>query len=783
MNDKCLRFSLGTLVFLFIAQIISGQNIEGYVHCSNDKPVPFANIVLYSLPDSSFVTGTTSDMDGYFIIDQEKEQNNKNGYLSISSIGYETAAVKARSNMGIISLAETMTALNEVTVKARVPVAKQIEGKLVVNVIGTSLSKAGTVFDALRRSPGLLVDNNNNILVFGKGKPVIFLNGIEVKNQSEIENLQSSDIVSFEVDRNPSTEYSATATSVIRITTKKATKDRLSAQVYNYSTMGRKYRNTAGANLNGKSGKTRYTLNYSYSLLNYENLEDAYEINMQPDYTITNKNSNVRESELHKHNLFASILHELNDKHSIGAQATVMKRDSDTDAHLDQTIERSDDPTIVDRDIDKKSDGNYNVSTYSLNYLFKMDSLSSLSIIGDYSTVDEQSAEDIKEQDLSDQSTIHTLIEGQNDYNVYSGRLDYETTFNKIQLKAGGKFSTVNKDGKTVSTDLSSSEINYTDINSIDDKVYAGYTNIKYRFNSTSIAAGLRYERTSTMVKTGEKTDVDSTYNNWFPYFSFNKDLSENASLSITYTNKISRPSFRELSTDIIYFDANSYSVGNPELKPTIRTSYDLSLSLFRSLMINASYSKDKNARVLGAISDENNPDIVKYTPVNIDKAEYISASLEYSLSEDWYGNTISVGAEKPSIEIPYLDEIRKTKKLYYMFKINNNFTFSKRTSAYIDFVYKSEREHLMTRYDSRYNLSLGISTYFFDKKLKAGLIANDILNTSDSSWEDKFGNIIAGSNPDFDNTYVRLYLTYTFKNFKGGIKKKSAGSDALNRM
>ncbi len=782
MKNKAFRYWISALACTLTGQFASGQKIEGYVHNTADEPVPFANVVLYSLPDSTFVTGTTSDDHGHFIIEGKGDET-KSYFLRISNIGFKTATLGVRENVGVIFLEQNVTSINEVTIKGHRPVVRQVEGRLLVNVSGTALSKAGNVFDALRRSPGLLVDSKDQITVFGKGTPLIFLNGREVKNTAEIANLQSCDIASIEIDRNPSAEYSASGNAIIKITTKKITGDRLNFQLYNYSYIAKRYSDFLGTNLNGKLGNTDFTVNYSYRMVNYKNFEDAYEINTQDAYVINNRNSAVRYPSARTNNLYASVSQKINSKHTIEAQVTLIREDDKERSHTDQTIDKTDTATVY-RDINKNSNGSYDLSTYSLNYLLSIDSVSSLSVISDYSEVSDVSLENIEEYNLSDQSSLNTLLDGKNNYEVYSAKLDFKTSvFNRLGLKTGGKFSHVNKNGKTVSTNAVTDENNYTDSNSINDRIGAVYIKANYKLNPFSLGAGLRYERTSTNVESGHTTVLDSVYGNWFPSVSVNKEFSNKVSLTLSYIKKIDRPSFDELSTDVTYLDANSYSVGNPRIKPTLKNSFSLDLSMFSNLILNIGYRKEKNPRILTAVNDEDDPDIIKYTPVNLDKAKYFFANVDYSLSQKWYGNTVSFGIEKPNIEIPFLNEIRKAKKLCYFFMIDNNFTLSGRTSALINFVYHSDQEELMTYWKRYYNLSIGFDTSFWNDKLKVSLLARDLLNTSDTPWEDRYGNIISGSVQDLDNSWIRLVIKYNFNNFKSGIKKKSAGEEELDRM
>jgi len=148
--------------------------------------------------------------------------------------------------------------LGQMNVIAKRPVFRQNEGKLVIDVKGTVLSEAGDLFDVMRRSPGLIVDNDNNITVFGKGSPIVFINNREVTNKTELESLRSDDISSFEIDRNPSAEYSASGMAVVRIKTKKITKDQLRLQIYNQTYLLRKTSTVSGVKLINKTVKQKY---------------------------------------------------------------------------------------------------------------------------------------------------------------------------------------------------------------------------------------------------------------------------------------------------------------------------------------------------------------------------------------------------------------------------------------------------------------------------------------------------------------------------------------------
>ena len=81
------KASICFVLFLFIQAIASAQVITGTVTDEQNQPIEFANIVLLSPPDSSFVQGTISHENGSF---QLSVPHQDTYILKVSSVGYQT---------------------------------------------------------------------------------------------------------------------------------------------------------------------------------------------------------------------------------------------------------------------------------------------------------------------------------------------------------------------------------------------------------------------------------------------------------------------------------------------------------------------------------------------------------------------------------------------------------------------------------------------------------------------------------------------------------------------
>lgn len=196
---------------------LSAQRVSGKLIDENSQPLPYANVVLLSLPDSAFVSGTVSSEDGTFTL----EATSQNQIVKISSIGYKTVyKPTVPANIGIVQLASDAQLLGEVVVKADLP-KMQLKGDAIVTTVqGSILEKAGTGEDLLDKLPGVSADDGE-VRVFGAGAPEIYINGRKVRDNSELNQLSSDNIKSVEVVNNPGSRYDATVNAVIRIRTKK----------------------------------------------------------------------------------------------------------------------------------------------------------------------------------------------------------------------------------------------------------------------------------------------------------------------------------------------------------------------------------------------------------------------------------------------------------------------------------------------------------------------------------------------------------------------------------
>lgn len=192
-----------------------GLTYEGVVKDDSGQPLEFANVTLLSVSDSTVMDGAVTDISGRFVV----SGNGAPVLLRITAMGFEDRMLSnPGANVGEIVLAPASYMLDEIVVKGSRPVVKLNGDGVRVVISGTYLANTGTALDVLGKMP-FVTKSGSELEVLGKGTPLIYINGRQVRDMSELTRLAASQIKSVDVVTSPGARYASTANSVIRITT------------------------------------------------------------------------------------------------------------------------------------------------------------------------------------------------------------------------------------------------------------------------------------------------------------------------------------------------------------------------------------------------------------------------------------------------------------------------------------------------------------------------------------------------------------------------------------
>lgn len=192
---------------------LSAQTIEGRVIDSQKRPLAFVNIVALTPNDSVFVQGTISDKKGSFKMSVPDKDTH---IVKISCIGYQTLFHNGTGALGTFILEPAVQELSDVEIRGTLPTYQLKGDRLTTLVQGSLLSKLGNMNEVLERIPGV-EGKDGKFTVFGKGTPLIYINGRKLYDTSELERITVDEVRSVDLIRNPGAEYDASVKAVLNI--------------------------------------------------------------------------------------------------------------------------------------------------------------------------------------------------------------------------------------------------------------------------------------------------------------------------------------------------------------------------------------------------------------------------------------------------------------------------------------------------------------------------------------------------------------------------------------
>ena len=593
-KEYFLRLAVIT-VLMMIAMTASAmkQDLSGKVVDEKGAPLPFANVVLLSLPDSAFVQGAVTDEDGIFNIVTDKN----NGLFKVTCMGYQTLHVEAAPGL-TIQMKEDAQLLNEVVVKGQLPKTHVKGDAMRTTVAGTILEKAGTVSDALSKIPSLETERNGAVKVLGRGDAEVYVNGRKVQDVSELSRLRSDQIQHVDVVQNPGARYAAATKAVVRITLKKAQGEGISFQenlggMYQYghtltNNLDVNYR-TGGLDITASLWAGRYghakslqenTLTYyagpdkieGVSTQESKNIWKGWSPQLQVNYMV-NEN----------HSLGAFYKY---DRHPNGKYSSMFY----TDNYENGIYKERSESNITQEDEFKKHIFNayYNGKVGKLGIDLNIDGLFD----------DTQSPGNTKEvTTVVGDVPVNRNIESNtiSGNNFWASKLILGYPIWKGNLSLGSEYSYNHRTDayNFEATDAVPVKTTDTEINEKSASVFAEYGR---PFGKVFAQLGLRYEHlTNDYFNFGKKEDeVCRNYGDWFPTAVISAPVGK-VQLSLSYRHDIERPNYANLTSSTVYINRYPYQSGNPYLKPTYTHSLVLNTA-YKWMNLTLNYGRVKDA-------------------------------------------------------------------------------------------------------------------------------------------------------------------------------------------
>lgn len=762
------------LILTALSINLSAQTIKGKVTDENNEPLAYANVMLQTA-DSTYLEGTMTDTLGLFILNSSPEAET----IQISFIGYETYYAPARgSDLGTIRMIPDSEMLGKAVVKGYLP-KTVIKGDAFVTPVENSvLAEAGSANDVLKKLPGV-ISKDGGYEVIGKGTPIIYINGRLVRDNSELEQLNSREIRSVDVVHNPGARYDATVKAVIRIQTVKRIGDGFGFDIRS-SWMQSEYTNlNETINMNYRHNGLDIFGSLVYSGGDYFQNTDIYQTLKTRQILETEQKAVFTEK---VENLIPTLglNWQIADNHSagiryrpsmsLGASST---QDSKVSATLDGVLDdRTHTLSNGHSDFAPTHEVNmyYNGTAGKLNIDFNADFHDSRS--NELKTYDEMS-------EYQDFRTLHTESNSHN--RLYAGKLTLTYPMFNGVLTAGSEYSHIKRYDEYVNGEGYVPSA-YTTIRESEASAYAEYS---YPLKFGSLSAGIRYEHIGFNYYENDvlKEDQSRTYDNFYPNASF-AAVAGQFQFLLNYSAKTTRPHYSYLSNSLIYLDRYSMQQGNPMLRPEM--NHDVSLAaVWKFMQAGVSYQVVKNAILhRGTVQNGNDNAILIYYD-NFDRniptmQAMISASPTIGI---WYPR-ITLTVFKQWLTMNSLGEDVKLNQPIPVFSFGNTFRLPKGFMLNLDYTYQGKgnfRIYHMLKATNQANITLRKA--FLKDALSVELHANNI-------FDDETSLIMMYSDQyrwkQWNKMSMRTFgitLRYNFNTTQSKYKGTGAGNAQKERM
>ena len=761
---------------------------------NTETTIPYVTVVLENIIDNSIATGTVTDGTGSFEISKIK----KGDYLvKISFIGYKEIAIdlknlnesKQEIDLGTIRLFPSAEQLEDVEITARIaPISKSID-KQVINVEKNLSAQGGTAADALTLSPSIQADPNGGVKLRGSANFKVLINGrpTSLDPNEVLKQTPANQINRIEVITNPSVKYSAEGgAGIINIILKKGISSGFNGIINAGIGTRNKYNADANFNLNKKmtsysfgmewrdETKTSYN-NYYRDFYNESNIHKA---TMLQDRRISTGSKGFRFGLEHVLNEKQSLTYALHTGQNFADGNIKVKTGgytlpATTEEHRYNTFYINQRPTFF---------------TNNLGYSIQLnDKGSSLSANVYYSYIDYYLYND---QVLTMTDTQGNFIDDApykqevlNNNNSHDLRLesDFTAVINETtNLETGFSFQRYNR-----FLDITYAQFNY-DVNTwqnnplytnkynFDEDIFGIYANLNTKIWNIKSSLGFRMEYTDRILKrklSNESYDYNKV--NFFPGFSFSKELDDFQSLKLSLSNRINRPDeymmnpFPEFEDDYFYAEGNPYLI--PEIVRNAELGYQLSKKgIMFSTNLYYKKTKDKLEQKL-TIGDEDKIHTIFH---NDSKDRSIGTELMMNISPmNWWSVNANMNLYHYKITAS-IDGISTIRKDYsWSSQLVNSITINNNTSLQVIGYYQNKTVRSQGELSSFYFVDLALKRKFLNGRLSVNIQLKDVFQSLNYELFTETENMKLLGDFNNESPIFKFNISYTLSNYKKKTK------------
>ena len=814
MNNSNFKTFLTILtVFFFVnsfaqkAPIDAPNNKKGGVikgkllSAKAKKPVEYATIAIYSVADSSLITGTISKSNGSFKIENVKVGKY---YALITFIGFEHKTINNISiskenkiqDLGTIILTPAHQEIKGVEIVAEQATVEYKIDKKVVNVANNLDAAGGSAVDALENVPSVSVDIDGNVSLRGSESFQVLINGkpSPLSASDALQQIPAAAIKNIEIITNPSAKYDPDGmTGIVNVILKDNVQQGVNGLIEASAGSFDSY--TFNGLLNYRKNKFNYFGGVNARLRSFPGGgETQLENFVNPDTIMYRDGELDRYRKRDQYTFKGGIDYYYNKKNTISVEGAYIfhqnAKNYSTNTH-EYTLP-------VTSDLYKNSDnsGGRNGNHFKGSVLWeykdkkKGENLTTLVYFAKGNELKEENQmEYLTDKDWNNTGTVLSGLNTIDDDNEMDFRfkMDYTKILKKDhKFEAGiqsrnsrepGKFTFYEYDTLTKDYIYRKDHSSELDFNR---DIYSAYATYGGMYKKFGYQLGLRGEYTNRFInsKLANKTSSINRFD-IFPTIHLSQKLGKSNQVMASYSRRIDRPGGWELDPNPVFISSDFIRVGNMDLEPEYTDNFELSYqkTLGASFVsMEAYYRTTKNKITRLRTIDNQNITYMTYANLDRDHAAGVELMLNYRIAK-WVKLNLTGNYYYYMLEANEEAKTEERQSNNYNFNGNLNFTITPLMKFQLTGFYRGPSVTAQGDIQAFTMMNSALRYDFFNHKLSATFKVRDIFNTMRhemTSYTDQFNsyNKFYSNNPRFSIT-----LSYRINNYK---QKRKPGIDDM---
>jgi len=795
---KTTTRSLIAALFLFgVLLSASPVQAQGKFHLTgkvldslNQAPLAFATVRVINAETNALVNGAITTDDGSFKIDLQAgrylAEIDFMGYQSVRSKEFTLSREHEEHNIGKVLLSSSSKTLDEVVIQAEKSSMELSLDKRIFNVGQDLANRGGTATDILMNVPSVSVDPEGGVRLRGSDNVRILIDGkpsglVSFKGGSGLQQLQASMIERVEVITNPSARYEAEGMAgIINIVLKKD-----NSQGFNGSfevITGHPVNYGAAANVNFRHRKVNFFVNYSIAYREQPGVSRQYQEAYDQGNTHVTEQSSKAYITGFNNSIRGGIDFFFSEKSVLTGSYLWRRSDANrvTNIHYDDFLNPgyvalgSTDRRQDEDEIEPNSE--YSL-IYKRSFARKGHELTGeIKYLDNWESSDQLFTTKIYPAGETASETIETSLNDEYEKQLLV-QLDYVQPFAK-----DGKFETgVRTSFRDMENDYVVSRKNagggFDPLPGLDnvflynENIHAAYGIIGNKTGKFSYQAGLRAEWTDVKTTLVETNEVNPRkYANLFPSAHATLDLPSQNAIQASYSRRVRRPFYNDLSPFMTFSDNRNFFSGNPDLNPEFTDVFEVGhIKYFEIGTLSSSvYYRDTDDKIQSIRTVDPTTGFARTMPRNLKGEKSYGLEFVSNLTPlKWWKVDLNFNFFHSNIDGSNVDESYQRTTYSWFARATNRFTLPKGFDAQVRANYEAPQKTAQGERKELYYFDLSFSKDILKGRGTLNLNVLDLFNTRRMRTVTEGEDFYTYNSSQFRRRQINLTFSYRIKQAK----------------